>query len=113
MPSEPTQDTIDQIQPYLDAEGIPQSLAAAVFQALDAAGWTVVEKEGGAPVTSIDTTPAERVAIEGMPGVFLVAVEVGNRGWLVWREVSSPGGTLTRSEPLFLDGPGVLLSGPP
>lgn len=109
MPSEPTQDTIDQIEPYLTAESVPPSLTAAIFQAIDAAGWTVVEKAAGDPVVTIDEAPMERVSVAGAPGTFLCGVQVGTAGWFSWMEFVAPGGEVTRSAPVFVAGDRELL----
>ncbi|MCC6660047.1 MAG: hypothetical protein IT437_04085 [Phycisphaerales bacterium] len=109
MPSAPTQDTIDQIEPYLTAQSVPPSLTAAVFQALDAAGWTVVAKSDGTPVVTTDTAPMERVAVAGSPGAFLCGVQVGAAGWFTWMEFVAPGGEITRSAPVFIAGDRGLL----
>lgn len=109
MPSAPTQATIDQIAPYLTAQSVPPSLVPAVFQGIDSAGWTVVEKSDGTPVVTTDTAPIERVAVAGAPGTFLCGVQVGTRGWFTWMEFFAPGGALTRSAPVFTAGDGDLL----
>lgn len=102
MPSAPTQATIDTIASQMTTLGIPSSLATGVFQAIDAAGWTVVTKSGGTPVVSTDTTPSESVAVEGCPGTFMRSAEVGSKGWLVWIERVDKNGQVQRDASVFV-----------
>lgn len=104
MPGAPSLETIDMVAPHFTALGIPTEVAASVWQALDAAGLTVVTKTAGAPVSVADSTPGERVQIAGCPGHFLVAAKVGERGWYAWVEIHAPGGAVTRLAPVFTAG---------
>lgn len=102
MPGAPTQSTIDTIAGHMTSLGIPSSLATGLFQAIDAAGWTVVTKSGGTPVVSTDSTPSESVAVEGCPGTFMRSVEVGTKGWLVWLERADKQGQVQRDQAVFV-----------
>lgn len=110
MPGAPTQGTIDLVAPFLVAAGLPSSIQTAMWSAIDAAGYTVVEKESGDPVVTIDTTPCERVQAAGLPGVYLCAAKLGTRGWLCWTEHTLGNGAVERSAPVFVDGTGELLA---
>lgn len=107
MPGAPTQGTIDTIAGQMTKLGIPSSLATGMFQAIDAAGWTVVTKSGGTPVVTADTTPCERVAVEGSPGTFMCSAEVGSKGWLVWLERVDKQGQLQRDQAVFVPAGGT------
>jgi len=102
MPGAPTQSTIDEIAGHMTNLGIPSALAAGMFQAIDAAGWTVVTKSGGTPVVSTDTTPSESVAVEGCPGTFMRSAEIGSKGWLVWLERVDKTGQVQRDQAVFV-----------
>lgn len=106
MPSAPTSGTLSMLEPYLAAVGVPPSLTSLFWQAIDAAGLTVVTKAAGTPVETIDASPSERVAALGMPGVYLCGVKVGERGWFAWLERTGPAGELVRGEPVFVSGGG-------
>lgn len=111
MPGSIPQATQDQITPYLVAVGIYQHQVPAVFQGIEAAGWGLVNSSGS-PMVTLDSAVCERVAIAGQPDTFLVGVKLGERGWLVWTERFTAGGSVTRSEPAFSPGAGDLLLRP-
>jgi hypothetical protein len=112
MPPTPTQATIDGAAPYFEAVGVPASLIPSVWQALDAAGLTVVTKSAGEPVAALDTTPSARVAVLGLPGTFLLGIRIGERGWMACVEQSADDGSLERSAWTFSSGAGQFLLAP-
>ncbi len=109
MPSAPTQDVIDAASPFLEAQGIPGDLAPLVWQALDNAGLTVVEKASGDPAEAVDSTTVERVRLDGMVGAFMLGIAVGTKGWMVAIEQTDKNGVTTRSAWSFVAGSGDLL----
>lgn len=112
MPSEITAGQMDLVKPYLEAVGVPASLQPTIFQAIDAAGFTVVDKTTGTPAPVLDKTAMERVQVEGQPNTYLVGVRVGERGWMAWVETMEAGGLVTRTPPVFSAGAGSLLFAP-
>ncbi|GMV26941.1 MAG: hypothetical protein AMXMBFR58_29720 [Phycisphaerae bacterium] len=111
MPSAPTAATQDTVAPFFEDAGIPATMAPLFWEALDAAGYTVVEKSGGSAVQTIDTIEdVERIAVTGAPGVFVVGLKLGTNGWLVWRELYLKDGSIERSAPAFIPGDVDLLA---
>lgn len=109
MPSEATNEQIEMVAPFLEAHGVPATIQPAIWQAINAAGLTVVEQSSGDPVQVIDTTPIERVQVTGEPGLFLCGVQVGTRGWVVWMERQRGDGMVERWPVTQLAGNGPML----
>lgn len=109
MPSEATNEQIQMVAPFLEAHGVPGSLQPAIWQAIAAAGLTVVDQAAGEPVQVTDSTVIERIQVTGEPGLFLCGVQVGTRGWVVWMERQRGDGTVERWGETFAAGSGLLL----
>ena len=60
---------------------------AALLQALDQAGFELVEKSSRAPAQVAARVPAERIAIDGIPGAFIVRVDLPGAGSLARVEI--------------------------
>ena len=99
MPSAASQETIDMVAPYLVSAGLPASLLAAMWSAIDAAGLTVVEKTAGTARVTLDATPSTRLMVDGMPGVYLVRVTDPDLGSVVWVERAN-GSAIERTAPV-------------
>lgn len=110
MPSEITQDQIDDMTPHFDAAGIPVELVPSIASALDAAGLTLVTKAEGDPVAVVDSTPHEKASIDGLPGAFLCGVRVGTAGWIVWLEGAAAGAAVPAGQ-VFISGDRASLLG--
>lgn len=97
MPSEPTQEQMDLVEPHFTARSIPAELIQTIWNAIDDAGLTVVPKaeEEGDPVHVTDSTPIERVRIAGMPGAFLVGIRVNGGFQTLLEQASGEGLRLT------------------
>lgn len=74
----------------LTAAGVPEGLHAAAIAAVTAT-FDLAEKGSGDPVPVLDSLTATRKAAAGLPGVFVVEIELGEgRGSIVqverWRK---------------------------
>jgi hypothetical protein len=97
------------IEEHFEAAGLPASVAPAVWQAIEAAGYQVTSAVTGEPVTVNLSTIAETVSVDGMPGAFVKAIKIGERGWIVWIAIDGKDGAVQTLGPMFLAGGGDLL----
>ncbi|MCC6428336.1 MAG: hypothetical protein IT435_16130 [Phycisphaerales bacterium] len=104
MPAEVTQEQIDAVTTEFADAGVPASLSPSIFQAIDAAGYTLVEKDSGDPASVMDEATLEIVRLAGKPNCWLVGVRMPGRGWYVWRERTMPDGSTEVSAPSYVDG---------
>lgn len=84
----------DGIKAKLVAQGLPASIITPVLAALDAAGYDLVAKEGGNPVSVVGTLVPVIHGVEGMPGTHIVSVDVGGGVMVRWVELHRDGKTL-------------------
>ncbi len=112
MPGAPIQAVKDSLATAFSAQGIPLDLLTGFWAAIDAGGYTVVEKTSGAPVETLDHTPMERVHVDGAQGMYLCGVRAGERGWFTWLERQDSSGNAERTEPVFSPGAGAFLLKP-
>ena len=76
---------------------IDPSLTNTIMQAIDAAGYQLQEKAGGASVSIVSTlTPTGR-AVEGKPGVYVFEVTTPGGATVAWVEFLGKTGTLLRN----------------
>lgn len=72
MPAEAPADVQAAVAPHLTSLGVPTSLQPLFFQALAAAGYTVIGEEASEPAEVTEAVTCDRKQIEGVPGAFLV-----------------------------------------
>lgn len=100
---------LERIRPHLDGRGVSEEAAAAVLGAMDAAGLAPAPRgrERAEPV--VERVEGMKLAVRGMPGRYLCAARLADRGWVVWLEVEVKGQPLQVMAPTFLHGMGELL----
>ena len=96
MPAEAPAAVQANVAPHLTSLGLPASTVGTIFQALAAAGYTVIPEGEPDAAAIVDTVTAERKMVEGVPGAFVVTVTDGDVE-LRWMEWHDKDGTLTRS----------------
>ena len=76
----------DDLGAALTAAGVAVELHTAIFGAVDAT-FDLSGKGGGSPVAVVDSLTASRRAAAGLPGVYVVEIELGEgRGSIVQLE---------------------------
>ena len=100
MPTQPVDDTVlSEIKTQFDSGGLPESIAGSALQAIDAAGYAIVPKEGGSPVQSMQSLVMVTSNIQGRPGWYLHEITSGS---VVVRVVQIPGPKGT--QPIYVAG---------
>jgi hypothetical protein len=79
----------------LDGQGVPATINASIYAAIDAAGFSVVPS-GGSPATIVDAKVGNVYSIDGFPGHYLKRVEHTSGKYLYWLEVIADAGVVQR-----------------
>lgn len=62
------------IDTQLVAAGLPTEIRTSVLSAIDAAGFDLVLKSGGSPVSPVDVVTPTVQAVEGMRGLYWIEI---------------------------------------
>lgn len=74
--SDPTPEEINtQMADALDGVGLPTSIAPAVLQAVDAAGYNLTPQAGGSALAATTSLSATIEGVDGKPGWFIVTID--------------------------------------
>lgn len=106
MPSATVQATIEAVEPFAIANGSAagETEVAAMFAAIDAAGFAVVQKSSSSPVASIDAAAGSMAAVTGIPRTFVCGARLGASGWMLWVRTIDKDGGVVDSPPVFRAG---------
>jgi hypothetical protein len=79
----------------LAGQSVPTTLNAAIYQAIDAAGFEVTPS-GGNATAIVDSKPGTSFRIDGFPGHYLKRVEVSTGVFASWIEIVGADGAIAR-----------------
>ena len=92
----------DDIAVKLTELGVPADLIDAIVQAIDTAGYQIEDKATSTAQVITTSVQGQRSLIVGMPGEYVLSVLVPDKGWLVAWEHQRKGGSVVRSNPVFI-----------